>query len=263
MLLQIQFLYPKRPKAMAGIAGKSLAMAPLVILWCLHGSAQTAQVLPEIDTNVKLSPDLRVSFQAKDTREGGAPEQAEIGPSLDFYLKPLIRLKNATELDLDDAKSRPLVFSVGYRYMPQANNAAAINRMEPVVTFHFPLQARFLLSDKNRADLDWQNGIFSWRYRNRVEIEKTLAIGSYHPIPYASAEFFYQSQYAKWSDTAIYAGCSFPIGKHVEFKPYYEHQNNTGKSPNRQLNQLGLILNLYFSVRQRATSDSVARSQSK
>jgi hypothetical protein len=44
------------------------------------------------------------------------------------------------------------------------------------------------------------------------------------------------------------AGCLFPIGKHVEFNPYYEHQNNTGKSPNQQLNQLGLMLSLYFSV---------------
>jgi hypothetical protein len=59
-------------------------------------------------------------------------------------------------------------------------------------------------------------------------------------------EPFYESQYNKWSDTAIYGGCLFPIGKHVELNPYYEHQNNTGKSPNQQLNQLGLILSLFF-----------------
>lgn len=64
--------------------------------------------------------------------------------------------------------------------------------------------------------------------------------------PYASAEFFYESEYGKWSDTAIYAGCLFPIGKHVQIDSYYEHQNNTGKSPNQQLNQLGLVLNFYF-----------------
>jgi len=232
---------------MPGITLKSLVLLPQVFLCCLPGSAQTAQVLSEIDTNLKLSPDLRFSFQAKATREGGDPEQAEIGPSLDFYLKPLIRLQDATKFDLDDAKPRPLVFSIGYRYMPEANKAPPINRMEPVLTFHLPI-VRFLLSDKNRADLDWQNGGFSWRYRNRVQIEKTLTIGTYHPAPYASAEFFYDSQYGKWSDTALYAGCSFPIGKHSEFEPYYEHQNNTGKSPNQQLNQLGLILNLYFSA---------------
>jgi hypothetical protein len=63
-----------------------------------------------------------------------------------------------------------------------------------------------------------------------------------------SAEFFYQSKFGKWSDTAVYAGCLFPIGKHAEFNPYYEHQNNTGGRTNQQLNQLGLMLNLYFSL---------------
>jgi hypothetical protein len=41
-------------------------------------------------------------------------------------------------------------------------------------------------------------------------------------------------------------GCLFPIGNHAEFNPYYEHQNNTGKRPNQRLNQLRLILALYF-----------------
>lgn len=30
----------------------------------------------------KVSRDLRVTFQAKETREGGDPTQAEIGPSI-------------------------------------------------------------------------------------------------------------------------------------------------------------------------------------
>jgi hypothetical protein len=35
----------------------------------------------------------------------------------------------------------------------------------------------------------------------------------------------------------------------VEFNPYCEHQNSTGTSPNQKLNQLGLMLKLYFSVK--------------
>jgi len=69
---------------------------------------------------------------------------------------------------------------------------------------------------------------------------------SYHPAPYVSSEFFYQSQYHKFSTTAIYAGCLFPVTNHLEFDPYYEHQNVTGKRPNHQLNQFGLVLNLYL-----------------
>jgi hypothetical protein len=230
---------------MARVAQKSLVLAYLVILSCVYGRAQTDQFLPEVDTYFKVSSELRISFQAKETREAGDPTQAEFGPSLDFYLKPLLRLKDVTAFDLDDSKSRPLVFSIGYRYLPQANGSPATNRMEPVLTFRFPAK-RFLLTDRNRADLDWKSGDFTWRYRNRFEVEKPLTIRSYHPAPYAAAEFFYESQYGKWADTAIYAGCLFPVGKHLEFDPYYEHQNNTGKRPNQQLNQLGLILNLYF-----------------
>ncbi len=107
---------------MAGAPEKSLVLVSLVILCCLSASGQTDQLLPEIDTYFKLSSDVRVSFQAKETREGGDPVQAEIGPSLDFCLKPLVRLEKATQFDLDDSKGRPVVFSVGYRFLPNANN---------------------------------------------------------------------------------------------------------------------------------------------
>ena len=74
-----------------------------------------------------LNPLVRASFQAKQTREGGDPTQAEIGPSIDFYLKPWIKLQNATVFDLDEAKKRALVFSVGYRVLPSPD-AAVTNR---------------------------------------------------------------------------------------------------------------------------------------
>ena len=38
----------------------------------------------------------------------------------------------------------------------------------------------------------------------------------------------------------------FPLGKHFQLDPYYEHENNTGKKPNQQVNAAGLILNTYF-----------------
>ncbi len=231
---------------MNGIVQKAFLAVSLASLWAQHATAQTVQFLPEIDTYYKVNSDLRLSLQVKETREAGLPTQAEIGPSFDFYLKSFARLPDTTKFDLDDSKSRPLIFSIGYRYLPQANGAPGINRMEPVVTLNFPLKGRVLFSDRNRGDLDWQNQGFSWRYRNRPQIEKTLTIHSYHLTPYVSAEFFYESVYQKWSDTAIYAGSTFPVGKHVEFDPYYEHQNSTGKSPNQQYNQAGLILNLYF-----------------
>lgn len=111
-----------------------------------------------------------------------------------------------------------------------------------------PFLTGILLTDRNRADLDWKNGSFTWRYRNRLIVERTFAIYSYHLIPYVAAEPFYESQYHKWASTDLYAGSLFPVGKHVEFNSYYEYANDTGKKPNRQQYYVGLALYLFFSV---------------
>jgi len=208
-------------------------------------SAQTFQFLPEIDTYYRFSPNLQAYFQAKETREGGEPTTAEIGPSLDFHIKQLRNLADIAGSDLDKSKSQLLLFSLGYRYLPTPNQPPT-NRFEPYVMVHLPSPWHTLISDRNRGDLDWKNGGFSWRYRNRIEVERPVDIGRHHLSPYVAAEFWYTSQYSKWSTTSIFAGCVFDFGKHVGLNPYYEHQNNTGKTPNQQLNQLGLVLNLWF-----------------
>ena len=226
-----------------------LALGLLIVVLTLPAAAQTDQFLPEIDAYYKLTSPIRIWFQAKETNEAGTPVTAEFGPSLDIYVKSPLKFADVTAFDLDDSKSRFLVISVGYRYLPTPGGPPT-NRMEPLFTLNYPVQRiGLLLSDRNRADLDWKSGSFTWRYRNRIQLESTLKVRSYHLSPYTSAEFYYESLYGKWSDTAIYAGCLFPVGKHFEINPYYEHQNITGKSPNQQLNQAGLMLNMFFNRR--------------
>ena len=157
-----------------------------------------------------------------------------------------VKLKKVTAFDLNDAKSKFLVLEAGYRYIT-APNAPTDNRLLVAVTSNFPLKADFFLSDRNRADLDWKSGVFTWRYR----MERAFAIHSYHFIPYLAAEPYYLSRYKKWSTTALHAGCLFPVGKHVQFNAYYERENNTGKSPNQQLQAVGVALNLYFSLQKK------------
>ena len=212
-------------------------------------SAQEDELLPELDVYLKLNSDVRLRLQASDTRDGGDPTQLTIGPYVELYLKPLVQLKEVAKFDLDDSKSRPLIFSAGYNYIA-APDSPSTNRMVLMVTSRFPAtKPKLLFTDRNRSDLNWSSGDFNWRYRNKLEVERPLTIHSYHPSPYSSVEVYYESQYKKWSTTEIDVGCLFPIRKRFELETYYEHQNNTGKKPNRQIDALGLTLNIYLSTK--------------
>jgi len=245
---RLMFRHPIFAKAVELLPPVRLLLMAIALFWCAAAAAQDSQFLPELDTYVQLDPDMRVWLQMKGTREGGVPQQAEIGPSFDFFIKSLPQLIPNSIVDLDQSESRLLILSMGYRYLPQASGAPGTNRMEPVATFQLPLKEGIVVWDRNRGDLDWQNGDYTWRYRNRLQVERGFAIASHRVTPYASAEVFYQSKYRKWSETDLYAGFRLPLGKVVVLNTYYEHENNTGKGPNQQVNAAGLALNLFFSV---------------
>jgi hypothetical protein len=214
--------------------------------------AQTVQFLPEVDGYLKLNKMFRAYYEAKDDRDGGDSTQVTTGPSLQLYVGPLFKLKKITSFDLDDSKPRALVLEAGYRFIT-APNEPNDNRFVVAATSHFPLKAGFLVTDRNRADMDWKGGKANWRYRNKLTLERTVSIHSYHPIPYVAFEPYYESQYDKWSTTTEFAGCLLPVGKHVEFNPYYEHENNTGKSPNVSNNFIGVAVYFFFSVERSKT----------
>jgi len=207
--------------------------------------AQTFEFLPEVNAYYKVKSAVRLSFQAKQTRENGDPTQVELGPTIDFMTKPWGRLRNASRYDQDDSKNRGLALAFVYRYLPSPD-APTVNRLIFVATPNFPLRRGVLLTDRNRGELNFSSKGLDWRYRNRLNLQRTFDVHSYHPIPYASAEFYYDSKYQKWSSTALYAGCRFPVVKHVQLDPYYEHENNTGKKPNQQVHAFGVALGITF-----------------
>jgi len=224
---------------------KLAGMISLLVLISPPAEAQSYQTWPEISTYVKLNSDVRLYFIATTTRENSKGMSAEIGPNIDFYLKPLLKLEKITISQLDKSKSRPLLLRLGYRYLPSTDGPAE-HRGVLEATGRLPLMTGFLVSDRNRADLRFIDGEFSWRYRNRLTVERTVSILSYHFSPYVRGEVYFDSNYEKWSRTSGTLGGAFPISQHTEIEIYYEHQNDTGKSPNRQVNALGIALNLYF-----------------
>ena len=93
----------------------ALSISLLTTLLSALASAQqhVIEFLPEVDAYYKLDSRLRLSFQAKQTREDGELTQAEVGPDIQILVKPLLSLRRVRLYDLDYAKSRALALSFG------------------------------------------------------------------------------------------------------------------------------------------------------
>jgi len=173
---------------------------------------------PEVDTYLRLNSNMRVSFFASATRENRMGTSASLGPNFDYYLKSLHKLRRIAVFSRDESKARVLKLRAGYRYVPSPGGPTE-NRWLGEATGNLPFVKRVLLSDRNRVELRFIDGNFSWRYRNRITAERTLAIRNYHFNPYIRAEVYYDSRYSKWSRTAESIGDIFPVHKRYEHEP--------------------------------------------
>jgi hypothetical protein len=66
-----------------------------------RAQTSTTTYFPEFDASVQLNTNLQLNFQAKQEIGSGDLIRAQIGPSLQFYVKPLKKLKDVTIFDLD------------------------------------------------------------------------------------------------------------------------------------------------------------------
>ena len=209
--------------------------------------AQSNRVWPETSTFVKLTDQMRFYFLMTTVKEERTSTEGEVGPNFDFYLKPLRKLDRWAGFRLDESKTRLLMVRVGYRYIfPYGGDGSDEHRGVVEATARCPLMHGVLASDRSRVDLRTIDGTFSWRYRNRLTVEREFSAGRFRFAPYVRGEIYYDSRHDKVSRTALIAGSSFPITGHFEFESYFEHQNDSGGSPNRTVNAVGVVANFYF-----------------
>jgi hypothetical protein len=232
---------------MAHILFRPVWTAIIILLLEIPAWAQSNQVWPEISTFVKLNDRMRFYFLATTVKESRESTEGEFGPNFDFYLKPLRKWPALSWLPRDESKNRLLLVRVGYRFIhPYTGEEPDEERGVVEVTPRYPLVHPVLVSDRNRMDLRFKGGEFSWRYRNRLTLETEFSLGRVRINPYARGEIYYDSKYDKVSRNALIAGSAFPITRHVELEGYLEHQNDSGGSSNRTVNAVGVVVNLYF-----------------
>jgi hypothetical protein len=224
--------------------GRPAWVALLILASGIPAGAQSNQVWPEISTFVKVSDQMRFYFLATTVKENKESTEGEYGPNFDFYLKSR---RNLNRFRMDESKNRLLLVRAGYRLIhPYTGEGSNEHRGVLEVTTRHPLPYGVLVSDRNRMDFRIIEGQYSWRYRNRLTVEREFSFGRFKANPYARGEIYYDSRYAKVSRNALIFGSAFPITKHFELEGYLEHQNDSGGSSNRTVNGVGVVVNLYF-----------------
>jgi uncharacterized protein DUF2490 len=146
-------------------------------------------------------------FIASRSTDGSTVNSPQIGPNLDFNFRPLLRKKLRTN---DSSKGNFLTFRIGYQYLRNSGKPDE-NRVPLQLTSRFHLPRSMELAERNRFDLRIISGQFSWRYRNRVTIERSFSIKSHSFTPYARGEIYYDSVRGTWYKNTYSAGASFPI----------------------------------------------------
>jgi hypothetical protein len=226
---------------------RAATVAAFLLTFCPCSRAQDrSEFWPEVDTYVNLSSRTRLFFiTALSDDQDTQNVQGEFGPNFDFFMRPFARVYLRDE---DPSKRKLLTFRVGYRYLPILRGEGANeNRAIGELTSRFKLPLAILMSDRNRFDFRFVSGEdFSWRYRNRLSLERNFSIKKYEFTPYVRGEFFYDSRFEKISKNAFTVGSVFPLSKHTEFEVYYEDQRDSGTSPIFHVRGAGLVLSLFF-----------------
>ena len=223
----------------------------LIVVASLYGSIQAQQtnsdeahseLWPELDFYVPLSQKFRLVIITSVTREEETREKQE--------------LQVAGRVDY--LHSSRFVFGGGYSYRRNPGDDPSNEHRilaEQTIKQWLPLQ--ILLSDRNREEIRIIDGDASFRYRNRVTLEREFRVHERSITPYSSIEVFHDSRFGVWNRNRLIVGVQIQLKRampllelvhprrHVVLEPYLARQNDTRSTPSH-VHAFGLTLNIYF-----------------
>ena len=202
------------------------------------------QFWPEIDTFVRLSDDMRIYVPASKTREGldDSDQDGTAGIFLDYYASPITKLRLAGPANAP--RMRRLLLRAGYSYTAGGDGQPATNALAAEATGRLLLPGEFLISNRNRFDLNFTGGEFDPRYRNRLRFERTVVICGPSLTPYVYGEAFYSFNDGDWFKIRAAAGLEFHLWERFVPEVYFQRDFNKGSTPD--VNGVGLVLSIYL-----------------
>jgi Protein of unknown function (DUF2490) len=229
------------------VAGFSL----LAVLPYLNGTMATGQVQdtvwearPKVVSAIDLLPRTRLETWVE-FQEGldFSFERWRTGSLLSRRMKPIL---NMPLRDIDEENDHYLVLGGGYEYL-HTNDRGSLSIENTIIAYATPhiLFAGLLLGDRNRTEFRWINGVYSFRYRNRLTVMRESQVRTFRFTPYVYGELFYNSTNHSWNQREYATGVQFPYKSRLMLDTYLLRESCTSCSLG-SVNMIGVTLNLYL-----------------
>ena len=197
---------------------------------------------PEIDVYAPLNKKVRLFFLFTITKseETKSNLEGQFGAHVDYTVN-----------------SR-FVLRAGYRYGFSIKEVHPFKEHRPLLeeTLRQRMPLKILLSDRNREEFRFVNGQFSFRYRNRITLEREF-VTSRSITPYISMEAYHDSRFKVWNRNRLTVGLQIQLKKalpllslidprkQVILDINYTNQNDSRSQPNH-IHAIGSALAIHF-----------------
>jgi uncharacterized protein DUF2490 len=181
------------------------------------------------------------------SRTPAAVSQAsvEVWPELDVYWQPaehqrtMLELSMSTERDSREREAAVGLFQdylwlprgyarAGYRYsFSVGDDSYRESRVVGDVVVAGKLVTRTRWINRARSELRWVNGGYSYRIRDRIQVQHLLAKTRRELAPYGTFEVYYDSQYRGISRIGGRVGSDVRVNRSVVVDLYIARQNNS------------------------------------
>lgn len=186
----------------------------------------------QIAVPVSKKLDFNLSGQARFGRNSRNFVDENLGAAIGLTYKP----------------NKHLQFAPSYSYIvnrPVANRNAYESRLNLSATIISSKFFGFTVSDRNLFERRWRKPANSWRYRNRLQIERVFKPKKFEFRLFASDEVFYDFRARSWTRNRFIIGAGKPISKQLSLDVYYLRQND-GRSRPGDLHVIGTGLRIRF-----------------
>ena len=230
---------------------KSGSLVFLTLLLVLSAPAQDHHVARQFDPTVTVDLDAgRYRYDFYVGREKS--EELEAGDTLfgagvSFRVKPLFK----TFFDaLDTDKQHVVVIRAGYEYRRGDEDTFHSRTHTAMVdgTLRWAFPKKILMADRNRGELRSVDGDASFRYRNRLLLERPFSMFKRKVTPYASAEAFWDGRFRSWNKFRYTGGVEVQAFWRSTVDLYYTRERCV-TCPDPHTDILGLNVKFFFKLK--------------